>query len=220
MLNWLIEIEPPKMDFSMPSPKIRVERIESPESNEISTVSQFFLSSILLGTDDTFITGIPVPNKEILQQIIQEIAPHYEKVLLVYEDDKASNINLSTIKKSSKEKFLSQLSDNVGVSIFSELYKAIDSSNPRQKKKLKYFLINKEKIQPLFSNEVEEIANFFYATYLKDSSFIPLVPYGWYVNNELQYSLFIRSFISYFEKVILVVDENDNKVYGIDLWKE
>lgn len=220
MLNWLIEIEPPKMDFSMASPKIRVERIESPESNEISTVSLFFLSSILLGTDDTFITGIPVPNKEILQQIIQEIAPHYEKVLLQYEDDKVSYINLSKVKKPSKEKFLSQLSDNVAVTIFSELYKERNLINSTFKKNIKYFLVKKDKIQPLLSKEVEEIAAFFFSTYLKKSNFLPLVPYGWYVNNELQNSPFIRSFIYYFEKVILVVDETDNKVYGIDLWKE
>lgn len=219
MLNWLIEIEPPKMNFSMASQNIRVERIKPPESNEISTICQFFLSSILLGNDDTFVTVIPVPNKEILQQIIQEIAPHYEKVLLQYEDDNVSCINLSKVKKSSKEKFLSQFSDNVAVTIFSELYKERNSSNSTLKKSLKYFLVNKEKIQPLLSKEVEEIATFFFSTYLNKSSFLPLIPYGWYVNNELQYSPFIRSFISYFEKVILIVDENDNKVYGIDLWK-
>lgn len=178
-----------------------------------------FLSSVLLDSDDRFVSVIPVPNKKILQQIIQEIAPHYEQVLLQYEDNNVSYINLSKVKKASKEKFLSQLSDNVAVTIFSELYKERNPSKSTLKKNLKYFLVDKEKIKPLLSKEVEEIANFFFSTYLEKSSFLPLVPYGWYANNELQYSPFIRSFMAYFQKVILVVDVNDNKVYGIDLWK-
>lgn len=42
MLHWLIEIEPPKMSFTMASQNIRVERIKPHESSEISTICQFF----------------------------------------------------------------------------------------------------------------------------------------------------------------------------------
>jgi len=215
MFAWLEEVEPHEKDFGEFKETSRIEQFESLDHGAINPISLYFLSSTILGEEaDLFLHVIPFEDENTYVKVLSEVAPHFQKVVVLHYEDGSGAFNLSKVKRSSKVEFHQMLVNDEIPDIFTEMYKGkLELLSPT---KLKSMKVIKEKIKPIVVEEAKELAWFFRSTYLKENSYMSLVPSGWFLQDSLKESLLLRGLLQYFE-IALVIREADGRVVGIDI---
>lgn len=171
MFAWLEEVAPYEKRFDSIKETNRIEQIESPDYGPINPISLFFLASTIIGEEaDLFLHVIPFKDECTYVKVLSEVAPHFQKVVVLHYEDGSGAFNLSKVKRSSKAKIHQMLENDEIPAIFTELYKEKpDTLSPT---KLKYMKIVKEIIKSVVVEEAKELAEFFRSTDLKESSYM------------------------------------------------
>jgi len=104
--------------------------------------------------------------------IMKELVPHYNEVKQFYIHGKFEEIQLSELKKESKELVKSLLSQGY-FSVVSDLYRGTESTQSSGKGNLQYFVIRKQSVNPLELQEYERIKQFvFHDSFQKNKPFV------------------------------------------------
>lgn len=217
MFEWLVEIEKPNQDESIYPSSLQMKVLESPlEPTDISEVGQLFAAySVIIGSDA--MTQIPTPNETSINLISTEIIPHYTNVKGVYNDGELQRINVRGLKPTSKMIIENKLKDGI-YPVVTDLYRSDDLNLATGKRSLKYFSIQKADITPLITRETEKMHHFFQNTFFADTGSVFLSPTGWLLEEKLRESVAIRTFVVFANSIVLVVDEGDNRIVGLDIY--
>lgn len=126
-------------------------------------------------------------------------------------------INVKGLKPASKEMIINKLHDGI-YPVVTDLYRSDDLNLATGRRRLKYFAIRQERIDPLHNRETEKLKDFFQSTYFADTGSVFLCPTGWLLEANLSESVAIRTFCAFANSTILVVDADDNRIVGLDIY--
>lgn len=217
MFKWLTEIEEPIIPFNEENGELRFKRIESYQNVfTMSEVCQLFAAyDVLLGEDA--LTTIPIPNDQALKIVMNEVVPHYIDIKQVFIDGNLKEINVHHLKGSSRKLFKNLLQGDI-YSVIPDLYRSKEINRTNYPRTIKYYLINKELINQIHNKETKKIFGFFNESFFAENGSIMLQPTGWILQEQLKESYTIRSFSTFAKQIVLVVNEPDNVVIGLDIY--
>ncbi|MFQ3544530.1 hypothetical protein Q7A53_10605 [Halobacillus rhizosphaerae] len=218
MFSWLTEIERPAINKNIHS-NLKIERIrEKKDIYEISDILLFIASSDII-FDINFHIALPTPTKFTLNIILNEIAPHFNKVLLIKEKDTITEINLKFLKKHSQKLLNKALLEEAADSIINDIYRTNHLYNiPAEGLNLRYYKVNSKYIQPVTVKNFDRVMEFIDGSFLASGKSFSIRTSGWTLEEELKNSITIRAFSSISKEIILVVNSADNTVVFVDIY--
>ncbi|MDB5052351.1 MAG: hypothetical protein JWM44_401 [Bacilli bacterium] len=216
MFDWLYEIEKPIIRLNDESGELRIKKINSEISlNQMSEVCQLFASfSVIIGSDA--LTELPTTNDDALNTIMNEIVPHYLDVKEIYIGGILRKINVRRLKRNSSKMIEELLSDGI-YPVIPDLYRSNSPNLATEPRKLKYFSVRQELISQPHIMETEKIKNFFNNSFFAETGSVFITPTGWSLEENLKESITIRTFCTFANKIILVIDTKDRSVVGLDI---
>lgn len=217
MFKWITEIDEPPFGFNNENGELSIKSINSTvELNEMSPVCQFFAAFDVILDDDS-LTSLPSPNDNALETILNEVVPHYLDIKQIFIDGKLKEISVRCLKKESK-KLVQDLLSNGIYPVIPDLYRTKNLNLATEPRELNHYLVNQELIDPLFIKETEKLRQFFMSSFFTESGSIMLQPTGWILDDSLNESVTIRAFSTFAKQIVLVVDDNDMSVVGLDIY--
>ncbi|MFF5400342.1 hypothetical protein ACFY5J_23985 [Peribacillus butanolivorans] len=79
-------------------------------------------------------------------------------------------------------------------------------------------MVNQELIDPLYIKETGKIREFFMSSFFTESGSIMLQPTGWKLDDNLKESVTIRAFSTFAKQIVLVVNDKNMSVVGLDIY--
>ncbi len=217
MYDWLIEIEEQKY----PSPTINedfyIKKISPVSSNTtLSPICQLFSGMDVILEEDVY-TSFPITNDVALNIIKNELIPHYKNVKQVFINNELHEIFMIGLKEESKQTLKALLTNGI-YPVVPDLYRSRSFNRIVGRRKLKYYSVLFNCIDPMFLIETQEIAYFLKHSFFEIEDCISLVPTGWLLEDSLKESILIRSFCTFANKIVLVVDESNQEVISLDIY--
>lgn len=217
MYEWIREIEEPIHPYKEESGELRIQSLQSNTSlDKMSPIFQLFASVNVIFNQD-FLSSFPTPNSKALNIIHNEIVPHYSEVRQVFIDGKLIEINVRFLKEESRKLLTNSVSSNIHP-IVPDLYRSMEYDISPYPRKLKYYLVNKEKIKQKALDGTDEISEFLRSSFFESNGSLFLMPSGWFLEDSLRESVTLQSLSTFAKQIILMVNENDNRVIAIDVY--
>ncbi|MFV8828549.1 hypothetical protein [Alkalihalobacterium sp. APHAB7] len=216
-MNGLIEIEEPSRQDQMECGPFTIETVQCGKKlTDMTAVCQFFAAYDVMTGQDA-LTILPTPTKEAEDIIMNELVPHYQDVKKIVVDEKLVEINVRFLKEGSK-KIVKQRLVQGELPLVHDLYRTEQLNLPAQPRELKYYLIDKKNVQIIHTKEAQEIGDFIKSSFFARDGVLSLIPRGWKLKEDLLEAVSIRTFASFADRIILVVDREDLSVVGLDLY--
>ncbi|MEH7481542.1 hypothetical protein V7157_10795 [Neobacillus drentensis] len=217
MFEWITEIEEPPFRFNDENGELRFESIDSKvELNEVSPVCLLFASFDVVLDEDS-LTSLPTPNEKAIDIILNEVVPHYLDVKQVFIDGKLKEINVRYLKNESKRIIRNLLSNGI-YPLIPDLFRTRNSNLATYPRVLKYYSINKELIRQLHIEETNKIRDFLCSSFFANTGSISLQPTGGVLEDNLKESVTIRTFSTFADQIVLIVNDKDKSVVGLDIY--
>lgn len=162
-------------------------------------------------------TSFPITNDVTLNIVTKEIMPHYKDVKQVFINKELHEIFMIGLKKESKQT-LKELLTNGKYPVVPDLFRSHSFNRVVGRRKLEYYSVLFDCIDPMFLKENQEIAYFLKHSFFEKEGCISLVPTGWFLDDSLKESITIRSFCTFANKIVLVVDESNLEVICLDIY--
>lgn len=132
-------------------------------------------------------------------------------------DGKLKEINVRGLKKESKRIMQDLLSNGI-YPVIPDLYRTKNLNLATGPRELKHYRVNKEMIDSLYLDETEKIREFLMSSFFTESGSIMVQPTGWKLEDNLQDSVTIRAFSTFAKQIVLVVNDKDMSVVGLDIY--
>lgn len=217
MYEWLKEIEEPEYPYKDESGELRLKRIQSNTSlDKMSPIFQLFASVNVIFQQD-FLSSFPVPNRHALKIVQNEIVPHFLEVKEIYIDKELIEINVRFLKKESRKRLSDLLSADIHP-IVPDLYRDVEFNISPYPRKVKYYLVNQDKIQQKVLDGMEDISGFLRSSFFESKGLLTFMPSGWLLEDSLRESVTLQSMSTFAKKIILMVNENDNRVIELNVY--
>jgi hypothetical protein len=211
------EIEKPNYPYKEASGELRIRSFQSNKSlDKMSPIFQLFASVNVMFNQD-FLSSFPAPNSKALNIIHNEIVPHYSEVKQIFIDEKLIEINVRFLKEESRNMLTNLLSSDIHP-IVPDLYRNMEYDISPYPRKLKYYLVNKEKIKQKAVDRTDEISEFLTSSFFESNGSLSLMPSGWFLDDSLRESVTLQSLSTFAKQIILMVNENDNRVIAIEVY--
>jgi hypothetical protein len=130
---------------------------------------------------------------------------------------KLIEINVRFLKEESRKMLTNSLSSDIHP-IVPDLYRNMEYDISPYPRKLKYYLVNKEKIMQKAVEGTDEISEFLGSSFFASKGVLSLMPSGWFLDDTLQESVTLQSLSTFAKQIILMVNENDNRVISIEIY--
>ncbi|MDA1679568.1 MULTISPECIES: hypothetical protein [unclassified Bacillus cereus group] len=217
MFDWLIEIDEPKYSVSNIDENFHIKKIPTVSSTpNISPICQLFSGMDVILEEDVY-TSFPITNDVTLNIVKNELTPHYKDVKQVFINNELHEIFMIGLKEESKQT-LKELLTNGIYPVVPDLYRSRSFNRTVGRRTLKYYSVLFDCIDPMFLNETQEIAYFLKHSFFQKEGSISLVPTGWFLKESLKDSITLRSFCTFANKIVLIVDESNQEVISLDIY--
>lgn len=217
MFDWLIEIDEPKYSESNIDENFHIKKIPTVSSTpNISPICQLFSGMDIILKEDVY-TSFPITNDVTLNIVKNELTPHYKDVKQVFINNELHEIFMIGLKEESKQT-LKELLTNGIYPVVPDLYRSCSFNRIVGRRTLKYYSVLFDCIDPMFLKETQEIAYFLKHSFFEKEDCISLVPTGWILEDSLKESITLRSFCTFANKIVLVVDESNQEVISLDIY--
>ncbi|MGN5653042.1 hypothetical protein [Bacillus sp. Brlt_9] len=217
MFDWLIEIDEPKYSESNIDENFHIKKIPTVSSTpNISPICQLFSGMDVILKEDVY-TSFPITNDVTLNIVKNELTPHYKDVKQVFINNELHEIFMIGLKEESKQT-LKELLTNGIYPVVPDLYRSCSFNRIVGRRTLKYYSVLFDCIDPMFLKETQEIAYFLKHSFFEKEDCISLVPTGWILEDSLKESITLRSFCTFANKIVLVVDESNQEVISLDIY--
>jgi hypothetical protein len=215
--EWLKEIEEPIYTYKEEPGELRIQSFQSNTSlYKMSYIFQIFASVNIIFNQD-FLSSFPAPNSHALKIIHSEIVPHYSEVKQIFIDENLIKINVRFLKAESRKMLTNLLTSGIHP-IVPDLYRNMEFNISPYPRKLKYYLVNKEEIKQKAFDGTEENSEFLRCSFFANNGLLSLMPSGWFLDDSLKESVTLQSLSTFAKQIILMVNENDNRVIAIYIY--
>jgi hypothetical protein len=149
--------------------------------------------------------------------IMNDIAPHFEDVKIVYVEDEIDVVNMQYLKEESKKMFDS--TNNGIIQVIHDLFRNNDMSvwTDGKKRELTRYSVKLNELDKYDIDNINDIQDFFTKGYFDLNEEFGFIPTGWTFVDELKESKALRFFATFIPTITLVVDLSDKQVVMIQL---
>ncbi|MEI2316408.1 hypothetical protein [Bacillus paramobilis] len=193
-----------------------IEKASPVSSNtSLSPICQLFSCMDVILEEDVY-TSFPITNDITLSIVKNELIPHYKDVKQVFINNEFHEIFMIGLKKESKQT-LKALLTNCIYPVVPDLYRSCSFNRIVGRRNIKIFVLF-DCIDPMFLKETQEIAYFLKHSFFQKEGCISLVPTGWFLKESLKDSITLRSFCTFANEIVLVVDESNQEIISLDIY--
>ncbi|SDZ66371.1 hypothetical protein SAMN05421736_12725 [Evansella caseinilytica] len=198
--------------YDEPQGKLSINRVESKQITSNTIISDFFV--MLNSFGEPGVTPLPAPDEKVYHRIMEEIAPYFERILIIKINNKIIEVSLQHVKKEALtilnnkavhpvlNEFFHGEADKSGYNLFGQV------PNRSVYKVLPHF------IDPLEDPEVQQLFDFLKEMFsLK--KYIVFPPKYWSLSDELKQLQAIRFAAHYCQDVYLWVDNDTERIFEI-----
>ncbi|KHL93298.1 hypothetical protein QW71_24610 [Paenibacillus sp. IHB B 3415] len=217
-LEYITELEP--FDFSSVTEQERIRRMEPQEQPaEMTALAQYFIAASAWLTENMSIT-IPMRNEEAAKRVLEEVSPHFNKVLQYTAADRGSGIVLQKLKPASKALF--GAAGTAALPLMEDLYRHHDIGVwDAGKRSIVNYSVNRAELEPCEGPEIEKLQALLHKLYLDPpGEDFGLAPLGWKFEDSLKDSLMLRFLAGFTPHLTLAVDSGTMEVISIHLSQE
>ncbi|MNI35783.1 hypothetical protein D3C73_898180 [compost metagenome] len=149
--------------------------------------------------------------------IMNDIAPHFEDVKIVYVEDEIDVVNMQYLKEESKKMFDS--TNNGIIQVIHDLFRTNDMSiwTDGKKRELTRYSVKLNELDKYVIENTNDIQDFFTKGYFDLGKEFSFIPTGWTLVDELKESKALRFFATCIPCITLVVDLSNKQVVMIQL---
>lgn len=217
MYDWLIEIEEQKYPEPTINDDFYIEKAPPVSSNNsLSPICQLFSGMEVILEEDVY-TSFPISNDITLNIVKNELIPHYKDVKQVFINNELHEIFMIGLKEEPKQTLKALLTNGI-YPVVPDLYRSCSFNRIVGRRTLKYYSVLFDCNDPMFLKETQEIAYFLKHSFFQKEGCISLVPTGWFLKESLKDSISLRSFCTFANKIVLVVDESNQEVISLDIY--
>lgn len=183
---------------------------------KFSVTSQFFLALALSSEKDTIIT-LSILQKDILKELMENIAVHFQEVKGIYINETLDSIILSHVNTKSSLLFNKNNEEDLIHPIIKNLFFFANSSKDlKYEVSKKLFKINKSRIDPFKTESFENTWRVIEKCF-SDENELVIRPKHWVLDDELKNSIALRYFSTVASNVYLWVNEDTLDVLYLHL---
>lgn len=193
---------------------VKEEIKEVPHAERLSTLSQYFLAPFIFVSTNG-ILEIPIFHKEIEERILQELAPHFNKVTKIKIDNE-TQIKLQDIKDHSKLLFKKKVDNGKLNAIVSNIYSQ-GSIGGEGNFTIKMYKVNLHLVQKLNDYDILSIWDFFKHSIVRAYGGFVILPMGWSFDDTFKERIAIQCFANVCNSMTVVVNENNNMISSVIL---
>lgn len=193
MFEWVRKFTPVYEEKEMLHKQFKLNKITFDQSpSTISDLALFYLAgSVIL--DERMLVALYAKSEMAQKMILENIAPHFKDVKVVYVENEIEVINMQYVKSESVALFNNNSSELMVV--IKDLYRTTDMSvwKPEKKREISYYAVEKEQLDKQSLLVFQELQSFITEAYLDKNESLVFIPTGWDFEENLRGS----SFLSY-----------------------
>ncbi|CAM4449134.1 hypothetical protein [Paenibacillus typhae] len=205
-----------RLDFGERS-RFRMNSIKAAEPAGMTALAQYFTAgSVLLHID--FNITVPVPDEEILQRVMREVAPHFEVVNQLVRGGRVESVHLNQLKPRTAELF-HQTKTGV-ITVMKDLYRHDDSERwySGHKRSLIHYTVNAAELEPYGDEEIKELQTLLHRAYFGGEAIdFGQMPLGWQFEDSLRHSAALRFIAGFAPNLSISVDKESNEVIILNI---
>lgn len=166
-----------------------------------STLSEFFLLPHVISEANT--TSVPLYDLKLREIAMSHLAPHFEEVIDVKQDDGEGYLSMRFIKESSKNEMLVRLENNKLTPFVSDLYgtEKIEQESPFNK----VYSVDIAHISAKSDDEFNFLWEFLKDTFIKNQGFMSLSPNNLVFEESFKEKLFVKLLASVCDEMTILV---------------
>jgi len=187
--------------------------IEKTNKQELSSISQYFIALFVL-VDSNGILDIPDTNEFVHNEIVEEIAPHFDKTSKVISGDQAV-IRLKNLQEKSKNQFLDLMNHQQLNPIVNDLYSTNKIKAWEGNFISKEYKVNLEAVEKQTGEDILLLWNFFNQTFVRTNGHAVFLPNGWEFNDSFKDRIAVQAFASVCNSMTVIVNCEKNLIASI-----
>lgn len=218
MLNWIEEFKPinnSRME-QPPLRRVHLKKISLEAPSSMTELARFVSAgSVLLA--DNMMNGLSAKDETARNLIMNDIAPHFIDVKLVYVEGEVEAVNIQYLKEESKKRFDS--TSNGIIQVIHDLYRTRDMSvwKSEHRRELIQFAVKIHELDTYDIPHTEDLKEFLKRGYFDLGEEFCLIPTGWTLEEELKESITLRFFATFTPRITLFVDSSNGQVVMLQL---
>lgn len=183
----------------------------------MTALAQYFIAgSVLLDMD--FNITVPVPDEQLLQQVMEEVAPHFGVVRQLERKGRIESVHMNQLKPGSVKLF--HETETGILLIMKDLYRHNDSEHwySGQKRRLVHYTVDPTELEPYEDAEVKKVQALLQQAYFGGEAVeFGIMPLGWPFDDSLRHSAALRFVAGFAPNLTLSVDEYSNEVILLNI---
>ncbi|GEL78838.1 hypothetical protein [Tenuibacillus multivorans] len=222
MYPWLIPVKKHYENNEDLIAEVSIERITARDYREILTPAcQFFsYSSYVLQTE--VYVSIPTPSREAESLVLEQLAPHYKKIMKESIGNKTYRYNLIGLKPKTLTLFRYYETSGKLYSIVPDMVKSNSIIQFDEKyfknADIREYSIDISQLKPLKIAGTESLYQFLKQTFFASEGVIRMQPVGWKLKSDLIESPSLRSLSTYASKIHITVNLYNRDILGVDIF--
>lgn len=215
MFKWIEEFKPSNKVMK----EIRHRRFNLKKVSFESPVSMTELARLLSAGSmllaDNMMDVFSAKDETVRSLIMNDIAPHFEDVKIVYVEDEIDVVNMQYLKEESKKMF--DTTNNGIIQVIQDLFRTNDMSiwTSGKKRELTQYSVKINELDMYDIPNTKDIKDFFIKGYFDLGEEFNFIPTGWTLEEKLKESKALRFFATFIPCITLVVDASNEQVVMI-----
>jgi hypothetical protein len=217
MLNWIEEFKPiNKGKETIHHRRFNLKKVSFESTSSMTELARFVSAGSVLLVDNMMNT-LSAKDDTARNLILNDIAPHFIDVKVVYVEDEVEVINMQYLKEESKKLFDS--TSNGIILVMHDLYRNRNMSvwKSEQRRELIQFTVKIDELNVYDIPNTKDIKEFLKKGYFDLGEEFSLIPTGWTIEEELKESITLRFFATFIPCITLVVDSTNRQVVLLQL---
>ncbi|WP_127530656.1 hypothetical protein [Paenibacillus kobensis] len=206
-MNWLKQMDNYMFcsNTALEQPEFSIETVHSCNADYLTEIGQFMIAPV----DDNTQIQIPVKNKNAYDVILQDLAPHFDKVQAVYVQESIEQVILSQLKAGSQKRLEDLVRKQTVSPLVRDLYRSGISKSDHFPMKLQWFQLINAEMDGYGNIVASDLIWFIENTFLANGT-LAILPTGWKLNDDLKNSIALRFFARHFDNVCIGVSLDMN----------
>lgn len=196
-------------------PNMEFEKLNIDESSgqEISSIAQYLLAPFILVSSNGML-DIPIVDDRTLDKVINEIAPHFNKVVKITTNERQVVIRLQNVRESSKIHFINLKENRKINAIVNDIYSE-GTSSWGETFTAKEYRVNLELVRKTANHDILSMWDFFEHTFKQAYGGMPILPSGWSFDESFKDRKAVQSFASVCNEMTVTVNSENNFITSI-----
>jgi len=222
MFPWLVPVKKRRENKSEFIENTNLEIISARNFKDIlSPACQFFAYPSYILQTEVYVS-IPTPNKESEDLVLEQLVPHFHKVMKASIGNKPVSYNLIGLKPETLTLFRNYETTDRLYSILPDMVRSnyIEELDPEyfNHADIREYSIDMGQLEPLNVAGTESLYQFLKQTFFVKEGVLRINPPGWKLTNSLIESAALRNFSTFASKINITVNLSNQDILGLDIF--